>query len=484
MTRIVSGRFGGLRLQTPHGTSTRPTSERVREALFSALDHSGVLDGARVLDLYAGSGALGLEALSRGASAVTLVDSSAAAITVIRDNARSVARAAGADTARPAVIKSDADSFARRTDESFDVVLIDPPYAVGEAALTRTLRAVTGIIGPTATVIVERATRSPEPAWPDGLAGVRSKKYGDTTLWWAEPAAAAPEPTAAEPASDGDVAEFAGRLGIPGLFDVHTHFMPQNVLDKVWRFFERNERFDWPITYRQDEDTRKEQLAALGVRRYTAMLYPHRAGMAEWLNGWGAEFAARSPNCLHTATFYPEPGNAEYVADALASGARIFKSHVQVGDYDPRDTLLDDVWGTLEDAGVPTVIHCGTGPNGGRFTGPDPIRDVLARFPRLPLIIAHMGMPEYDDFLQMAVDYERVYVDTTMVFTDFIEALMPFPPRLRSRLAELQGKILLGTDFPNVPYPYAHQIAALNALGLGDDWMRDVLWRNAERLLP
>lgn len=490
MTRIIAGRFGGLTLRTPAGTSTRPTGERVREALFSALDHAGLLDDARVLDLYAGSGALGLEALSRGAAAVTLVDKSDAAIKTIRANAASAGRAlAGGGTARggtgadrPAVssVRADAAAFLSRADDRFDVVLIDPPYAVPEHELARALERVAARLAPGGVVVVERAARSPEPSWPEGMSGTRSRKYGDTTLWWAEAASGADPGDG--PATDDDVAAFARRLGLPGLFDVHTHFMPANVLEKVWRFFETNDRFDWPITYRQDEQNRVERLRALGVRRFTSMLYPHKPGMAEWLNGWAADFAARTPECLHTATFYPEPGNDGYVHRALEAGARVFKAHVQVGDYDPRDELLDGVWAQLEDAGVPTVIHCGSGPNPGRFTGPEPIRAVLRRHPRLQLIIAHLGMPEYEDFLAMAGEFDGVHLDTTMNFTDFTNELAPMPRSLYPQLRALQGKILLGSDFPNIPYPYAHQVRSLVGLGLGDDWLRSVLWHNAVRL--
>ena len=112
----------------------------------------------------------------------------------------------------------------------------------------------------------------------------------------------------------------------------------------------------------------------------------------------------------------------------------------------------------------------------------DPVAAVLERFPELPLIVAHMGMGEYSDFLDLAERYENVYLDTTMAFTDFVEETTPFPPAERARLADLGHKVLLGTDFPNIPYPYAHQIEVLDRLGLGDDWMRAVLWHNGAEL--
>ncbi|MET9433627.1 amidohydrolase family protein [Streptomyces sp. NPDC006551] len=278
---------------------------------------------------------------------------------------------------------------------------------------------------------------------------------------------------------------FAAALGLPGLVDVHTHFMPQNVLDKVWAYFDAVgplTGLEWPITYREEEDRRVDILRGFGVRAFTSMLYPHKAGMARWLNGWAAGFAARTPDCLHTATLYPEPEATGYVAHALASGARVFKVHLQVGGFDPNDDLLDDSWGALADARVPVVIHCGSGPAPGKFTGPVPVGRLLARHPRLRLVVAHMGMPEYADFLDLAERYADVHLDTTMAFTDFSERLAPFPSDELPRLRALGHRILLGSDFPNIPYPYVHQLHALERLGLGDDWLRGVVHDNAAGL--
>nr|WP_051744744.1 amidohydrolase family protein [Streptomyces yerevanensis] len=272
---------------------------------------------------------------------------------------------------------------------------------------------------------------------------------------------------------------------MPGLVDVHTHFMPERVLRKVWEYFDAVgplTGLDWPITYRGEEGERAALLRQFGVRAFTAMLYPHKPGMAEWLNQWAVDFARRTPDCLHTATLFPEPGVAAYVRRAVAEGARVFKAHVQVGAYDPADELLDAAWGLLAEAGIPVVIHCGSGPAPGKHTGPEPIRRVLARHPRLRLVVAHMGMPEYEDFLGLAERYGEVRLDTTMAFTDFSEGFAPFPRRALPRLDDLGERILLGSDFPNIPYAYVHQLHALERLGLGDDWLRAVCYGNGARL--
>ena len=281
------------------------------------------------------------------------------------------------------------------------------------------------------------------------------------------------------------VRAFWQALGLPGLVDVHTHFMPERVLAKVWSYFDAVGPLtgtEWPIAYRQREDERLAVLREFGVRAFTAMIYPHKPDMAAWLNAWSAGFAARVPDCLHTATFFPEPAAPAYVEQALEHGARVFKSHVQVGDYDPGDPLLDPVWGLLADVGVPTVIHCGSGPAPGRFTGPDRIAALLARHPRLRLIVAHMGMPEYEDFLTLAERYEGVHLDTTMAFTDFAEKMLPFPAGARPRLAALRDRVLWGSDFPNIPYGYPHALDVLTRLDQDDDWLRAVCHHNAARL--
>ena len=290
----------------------------------------------------------------------------------------------------------------------------------------------------------------------------------------------------------GDAAEAAAvtafwrELGLPGLVDIHTHFMPPNVLAKVWAFFEEGHALGgqaWPITYRRPEEERVALLRAFGVRRFSALLYPHKPDMAEWLNSWAAGFAARTPDALHTATFFPEARAGGYVAEAIGAGARLFKAHLQVGGYDPRDGLLEEVWGVLAEAGVPVVVHCGSGPVPGPYTGPGPFSEVLARHPRLTAIIAHLGAPEYGEFLDLMRRHAGVYLDTTMAFTEFFERLMPFPAALRPRLADAADRILLGSDFPNIPYPYLHQLEALARLDLGVAWLRAVCHGNAARLL-
>jgi predicted TIM-barrel fold metal-dependent hydrolase len=277
------------------------------------------------------------------------------------------------------------------------------------------------------------------------------------------------------------------RLGLPGLFDVHTHFLPPRVLAKVRAQFDLAGPLigrEWPLHYRGDEDELVAELRRIGVRRFSALAYAHKPDMAEFLNDWTAGFADRVPEVLRSATFFPEPQAASYVEKRLADGTQIFKIHVQVGGFDVNDPLLDEPWGLVANAGTPVVLHAGSGPVPGIHTGPGPVSTLLRRHPRLTLVIAHLGAPEYAEFLALAEQHERVHLDTTMAFTDFFEASEgAFPAEMLPRLADLQDKVLLGSDFPNIPYPYTNQVEALERLELGDDWLRAVLWQNGSRLL-
>jgi len=201
VARVIAGEAGGRRLAVPDGRDTRPTSDRAREGLFSTImSMLGSLAGARVLDLYAGSGAVGLEALSRGADHVLLVEQGSRATRVIRENieaiglpgavlaadrvervlARGPAPAGGQDSPAPA---GDQD---RPEGGRYDVVFADPPYALADTAVSQVLSLLAdqGWLAPSALVIVERATRSGPVSWPDGFVPDRTRRYGEATFWY------------------------------------------------------------------------------------------------------------------------------------------------------------------------------------------------------------------------------------------------------------------------------------------------------------
>ncbi|HKT55286.1 MAG TPA: 16S rRNA (guanine(966)-N(2))-methyltransferase RsmD, partial [Microbacterium sp.] len=185
MPRIIAGRAGGTVLAAPP-SGTRPTSDRVRESLFAALESADALDDARVADLYAGTGALGLEAVSRGAASADLVEHAPAAEKLTRANAARVHKAmAGALPATAVrVHRQSVGAFVAVARGPFDLVFLDPPYDLGDGELARVLTALETSLAPGALVVIERAARSAEPEVPAPWAPERQKRYGDTAVWW------------------------------------------------------------------------------------------------------------------------------------------------------------------------------------------------------------------------------------------------------------------------------------------------------------
>jgi len=187
MSRIIAGAGGGVPLVSVPGSMTRPTTDRVKEALFSRLDAFNVVAGARVLDLYAGSGSLGVESASRGAETVDLVEFDGKASEVCQRNADLVNGAIGRKAV--SVHRSRVESFLERTAPGtlWDLVFLDPPYPLDEASMGAVLEELSPYLAESAVVVVERSSRSPEPGWPASLERFAEKKYGETKLWFAEP---------------------------------------------------------------------------------------------------------------------------------------------------------------------------------------------------------------------------------------------------------------------------------------------------------
>jgi 16S rRNA (guanine966-N2)-methyltransferase len=197
VTRIIGGAVGGRRIETPRGVTTRPTSDRVREALFSAIESwCGSLHGLRFLDLYAGSGAVGLEAWSRGAGIVTLVEQDRRTAKLIAGNAHALG------FTRANVVPGSVAGVLRRPPAApYDVAFLDPPYPVADDSVAMVLQGLVdhAWLVPGALVVVERSSRSPEPQWPAAFTEVRHKRYGETTLWYGHAAS----PSSRGPSSPG-----------------------------------------------------------------------------------------------------------------------------------------------------------------------------------------------------------------------------------------------------------------------------------------
>ena len=268
-------------------------------------------------------------------------------------------------------------------------------------------------------------------------------------------------------------------LGLPGIIDAHCHWFPENVLRKIWDYFDRHY---WAITYRQPPQERLHWLESNGFKRFTTLNYAHRPGMAAWLNDWTVEFCRSQPKAIPFGTFYPEPDVEHIVRRAIEEyHFKGFKLHLRVGDFDPELPVLMGAYEQLQHHGLPLVIHSGSAPEPGRYTDIAHIQRLVAEFPRLKLVIAHMGGWEFSEYLDLAAHHESVYLDTTMVFVGFL-ACDPFPQNLMERVAGLSDKILFGTDFPNIPYPLHHAVQSVLNLPLDDKAKARILYHNALEL--
>lgn len=283
--------------------------------------------------------------------------------------------------------------------------------------------------------------------------------------------------------TDDEIPGFLAGLGIPGIVDAHVHFLPDRLQEAVWRWFDQLTP-PWPVTYRLDAQERLRVLASVGVRHHTALAYAHRPGMLRFLNDHTMSLAAAVPAVIPTFTIYPEEGVAAETERCLSDGGRAVKVHLQVGGFDAADARLGAAWGLLQEAGTPVILHAGAVADGSgneEWCGPGPVRRLLARFPRLRLVIAHLGIPDQDAFVALAEQHDNVWLDTAMVFTD-PQYLGPSLDYLADRVGALRDRIVFGSDFPTIPHQFAAQVSGLAALGLGDDWLRAVLWDNGARL--
>ena len=188
MSRIISGAAGGVRLASVPGDNTRPTTDRVKESLFSKLESYDIIRGARVLDAFGGSGALGCEALSRGAGSVTLLDTYPKAVAVIRKNVAAVEKAMGrTGSSSTRVQQSQALTYVKSASGPWDLVFVDPPYAMPNEQVSELLEALTPKLAKGAVVVVERSSRDAEPVWGEGLYCFSTRQHGETVLYYVEP---------------------------------------------------------------------------------------------------------------------------------------------------------------------------------------------------------------------------------------------------------------------------------------------------------
>lgn len=286
------------------------------------------------------------------------------------------------------------------------------------------------------------------------------------------------------PILDSESPDHLGRirdLGIPYIFDIHTHFFPETVMKLIWRWFDN---VNWAIGYRLPEKERVERLHHNGIKRFTTLNYAHKVGMASSLNDWTYANYRNWEGALPFGTFYPEEGVLSYVKRAVEEyGFRGFKLHCEVSKLNLNHPELAETFLFLQAKQIPILIHTGTAPLPGEFTGIQFFKPFLESYPKLKIIVAHMGAHEISTYASLLESYPNLGLDTTMVFVDFLATGKEEEVDAAvSYLETYQNQIYFGSDFPNIPYNLNHPITKILDLSISGEAKQKILYRNAENL--
>lgn len=266
------------------------------------------------------------------------------------------------------------------------------------------------------------------------------------------------------------------------LVDGHVHLFPPAVFGALWSWFDAH---GWAIRYRLQAEEVSSFLAARGVRRFVALTYAHKPGMATFLNQFLLEIASRHPEIAPLAAVMPgEPGAKEIVRDALHRGARGVKLHCHVQRMPADDPRMMEVYEACDDAGGVVLVHAGREPNLAGYgldtralCGADQMERVLQRFPRLRVVVPHLGADEWDAYAALLDRHENLYLDTTMAIADYFQGGPP-----RSLFPGKASRLLYGTDFPNLPYAWSRELSRALTEPLTEEERHALFVGNAERL--
>ena len=263
------------------------------------------------------------------------------------------------------------------------------------------------------------------------------------------------------------------------IIDVHTHLMPERLFQAVRRYFRAHL---WPPWYDGPSEVLVPHLLEAGVDRFVFMPYAHRGGMAESLNHWVANVQATyTPHAIAFGTFHPDDAAhlPVLVDEAFGKlGLAGAKLHPQVGRFALDDPRLFPLYERATQDGKILLIHAGRRPEPNEFVGVRALARLLRRFPRLTVVVAHMGGDEFEAFFDLCGLYDGVHLDTAMVFNDYLGG----PPRFE-RVLEFQDRVLFGSDFPNIPYRLETAIQAIRNLRLGQVMEEKLFCTNAARVL-
>lgn len=269
----------------------------------------------------------------------------------------------------------------------------------------------------------------------------------------------------------------------PGVVDAHVHIFPARLGEAVRRWFDEHA---WDIRYRFGPEQVDQYLVERGVERYLALHYAHKPGIAAGLNDFLLEFAAAHPRCVPSATVFPgEPDARAILRRALAGGARAVKIHAHVQCVAPDDARLDDVYAQAIEHDALLVFHCGDQPDSDAYKCDvkqlctvAALERALVRFPGLKIVVPHLGSGQLDEYEALLDRHAGLHLDTAMMLARYFADERGF-----ALVRRHPDRVLLGTDFPNIPYCWDRDVRGVLELGLDADARRAVLGGNARRLL-
>lgn len=267
------------------------------------------------------------------------------------------------------------------------------------------------------------------------------------------------------------------------MIDIHVHYFPQPLFEAIWRFFETRGHGLWPIHYKLHGKAHVETLVSFGVERFTTLVYAHKPGLADYLNAYVLQAASADARMLPFGTIFCGDGEVRHRARRMfeEDGFLGIKLHPFVSGEEVDDPRLFDAYEIMEAHDKVLICHTGSGPVYDAKDGADRISRVLTQFPRLKIVVAHCGAFEYCHYEALAEEHPTVHFDTAMncVHTPVFPNSCPG----REFFLRFQDRILYGSDYPNIPYPYDEQLKSLRALQLGEAVERKIFRENAERLL-
>lgn len=270
------------------------------------------------------------------------------------------------------------------------------------------------------------------------------------------------------------------KYGLPFIIDIHTHFFPEYVMKRIWKWFDG---VNWEIAYRENEEKRLETLKKNRILHFTTLNYAHKENMAEGLNRWVFENHKNTNGVVLFGTFFPEEGCYEYTKRAVEEyGFRGFKLHCEVGRLDLTRSELSETFSYLEKKEIPLVIHSGDAPLPGPYTNIRYFKSFIERYPKLKVVVAHMGASEVWEYVELLKIYPELRLDTTMVFVDFLATGENTDPYLEI-LENFSDRVHFGSDFPNIPYALSHPICNLLNSSLSKETKRKVFLENSAKLL-